>query len=125
MALKKGEKNFFSKIVIRHSPVKKIIVNDCRHKALGFPRALFHRIMNATDIISCAEYFQNNYLKTFYLVGIPKNTYKSNGYSNPKHLFNDILRGNPVHNAIIPNKITPTSKMYQKVVNFTKSTDIL
>ena len=101
--------------------------------------------MNSIDIKSCAEYFQDNYLKTFYLVityngksfiligektnfphlmGISKKTYKSNGYSNSKHLFNDILRGNPVHNAIIPNKISPTSKMYQKVVNFTKSTDI-
>lgn len=101
--------------------------------------------MNITDIQTCADFFQENYLKTFYLVityngnsfmligeksnfphlmGIQSNTYKSHGYNRPQYLFNDIIDRNPVSTAIIPNIIAPTSKMYKKVQNFTKSTDI-
>ena len=101
--------------------------------------------MNITDIQACADFFQDNYLKTFYfvityngksfmligekanfphLMGIPSNTYRSNGYNKPQYLFNDIIGRNPVNTAIIPNNIATTSKMYKKVQNFTNSTDI-
>lgn len=101
--------------------------------------------MNITDIQSCADFYQENYLKTFYLVityfgksfiligekgnfphlmGIQKNTYRSNGYGNPKGLFNDIINRNPVSPRIIPNSIATNSKMYKKAVNFQKSCDI-
>lgn len=101
--------------------------------------------MNRTDIDLCAQYYQENYLKTFYLVityngksfiligeranfphlmGIPKNTYRSNGYARPQYLFDDIIHRRPVSTAIIPNNIATTSKMYKKVLNFTKSADI-
>lgn len=101
--------------------------------------------MNITDIQSCADFFQENYLKTFYLVityngnsfiligeksnfphlmGIQNNTYRSNGYNKPQYLFNDIIARNPISTAIIPNNISTTSKMYKKALNFTKSTDI-
>lgn len=101
--------------------------------------------MNITDIHKCADFFQENYLKTFYLVityngnsfiligekanfphlmGIPNKTYRSNGYNKPQYLFNDIIAGNPISTSIIPNNIATTSKMYKKVLNFTKSTDI-
>lgn len=59
-----------------------------------------------------------------HLMGIQHNTCKSNGYSKPQFLFNDIIQRNSVSTAIIPNKISPTSKMYKKALNFTKSTDI-
>ena len=101
--------------------------------------------MNITDIQACADFFQENYLKTFYfvityngnsfiligekanfphLMGIQNSTYRSNGYNRPQYLFNDIIGRNPVSIAIIPNNITPTSKMYKKAQNFMKSTDI-
>ena len=101
--------------------------------------------MNITHIQNCADFFLENYLKTFYLLityrgksfiligekanfphlmGIQHNTYKSNGYSKPQFLFNDIIQRNSISTAIIPNKISPTSKMYKKALNFTKSTDI-
>lgn len=101
--------------------------------------------MNITDIHKCADFFQENYLKTFYLVityngnsfiligekanfphlmGIPNKTYRSNGYNKPQYLFNDIIARNPISTSIIPNNIATTSKMYKKVLNFTKSTDI-
>ena len=101
--------------------------------------------MNITDIQLCADFFQENYLKTFYLVityngnsfiligeksnfphlmGIQNNTYKSNGYKRPQHLFHDIIGRNPISTSIIPNNISSTSKMYKKVLNFPKSTDI-
>lgn len=102
--------------------------------------------MNITDIQLCADFFQENFLKTFYLVityngnsfiligeksnfphlmGIPNRTYKSNGYNKPQYLFNDLINRNPINTSIIPNNISATSKMYKKVLNFTKSTDIL
>lgn len=101
--------------------------------------------MNITDIQQCAVFFQKNYLKTFYfvityrgksfiligeksnfphLMGIQNQIYHSNGYRRPQKLFNDILHGNAITTAIIPNNISPTSKMYKKALNFTKSTDI-
>lgn len=101
--------------------------------------------MNITDIQTCADFFQENYLKTFYLVityngksfiligekgnfphlmGIQNSTYRSNGYNRPQFLFNDIIGRNPISTAIIPNNISITSKMYKKALNFTKSTDI-
>lgn len=42
----------------------------------------------------------------------------------PRELFEDILSGNHVNTTIIPNNISPTSKMYKKALNFNKSTDI-
>lgn len=102
-------------------------------------------IINISDIQRCADFFQEHYLKTFYLVitydgksfiligektnfphlmGIQNRTYKSNGYNRPQHLFNDIIGRNPVSTAIIPNNISTTSKMYKKILNFTNSTDI-
>lgn len=101
--------------------------------------------MNISHIQSCADFFVENYLKTFYLVityngnsfiligersnfphlmGIQKNTYRSNGYNRPQHLFHDIINRNPVSTSIIPHNITSTSKMYKKALNFKKSTDI-
>lgn len=101
--------------------------------------------MNITDIQLCADFFQENYLRTFYLVityngssfiligekanfphlmGIQNNTYRSNGYNRPQQLFHDIIGRNPISRAIIPNHIATTSKMYKKALNFTKSTDI-
>lgn len=101
--------------------------------------------MNISDIQVCADFFHENYLKTFYLVityngksfmligekanfphlmGIQNNTYKSNGYNRPQVLFNDIIGRNPISTSIIPNNIATTSKMYKKALNFTKSTDI-
>lgn len=101
--------------------------------------------MNITDIQACADFFRDNYLKTFYfvityngnsfiligekanfphLMGIKSNTYRSNGYNKPQYLFNDIIGRNPISTAIIPNNIATTSKMYKKVQNFTNSADI-
>lgn len=101
--------------------------------------------MNITDIHKCADFFQENYLKTFYLVityngnsfiligekanfphlmGIPNKTCRSNGYNKPQYLFNDIIARNPISTSIIPNNTATTSKMYKKVLNFTKNTDI-
>ena len=71
--------------------------------------------MNIIDIQACADFFQINYLKTFYLVvtynnksfiligekgnfphlmGIQNSTYRSNGYNRPQFLFNDIIGRN-------------------------------
>ena len=101
--------------------------------------------MNITDIQTCADFFLEKYLKTFYLVitynnksfiligekgnfphlmGIPNGTYRSNGYNRPQHLFNDIINRKPINPAIIPHDISLTSKMYKKALNFTRSTDI-
>jgi hypothetical protein len=101
--------------------------------------------MNITDIRDCAEYFQEKYLETYYilttysgncfilvgnknnfahLMGIEKNTYVSNGYSNANKLFNDIINGVSVNTNIIPNNISRTSKMYKKCLNFCKSNSL-
>ena len=101
--------------------------------------------MNITDIQQCADFFQEHYLKTFYLVityygksfiligekanfphlmGIQHRTYRSNGYNRPQYLFNDIISRTAIGTSIIPNNIATTSKMYKKALNFTKSTDI-
>lgn len=101
--------------------------------------------MNIEDIQFCADYFQTNYLQTFYLtvtysgksfiligekenfphlMGIQKTTYRSNGYNSPKILFNDIIRRRSIHTNIIPNHIATTSKMYKKALNFQNSTNI-
>ena len=56
--------------------------------------------------------------------GNSKNTYRSNGYNRPQHLFHDIINRNPVSTSIIPHNITSTSKIYKKALNFKKSTDI-
>ena len=68
--------------------------------------------MNITDIQQCADFYQTNFIETFYfiitysgksfiligekenfphLMGIRKNVYRSNGYRNPRTLYNDIL----------------------------------
>ena len=68
--------------------------------------------MNITDIQQCADFYQINYIETFYfvityskksfiligekenfphLMGINKNTYRSNGYRSPRTLYNDII----------------------------------
>lgn len=57
-------------------------------------------------------------------MGTQQNTYRSNGYNKPQYLFNDIIDRNPIRTTIIPNNISITSKMYKKVLNFTKSTDL-
>lgn len=101
--------------------------------------------MNITNVKSCAEFYQENFLNTFYLVityygrsfiligekenfphlmGIQKNTYRSNGYRSPRTLYSDILNEKPISRRIIPSQIAPTSKMYKKILNFQKSTDI-
>lgn len=101
--------------------------------------------MNIIDIQKCADYFQDNYLKTFYLVityngesfiligeeknfphlmGIEQKIYRSNGYERSDKLFKDIISRKTINNRIIPNKISKTSKMYKKVLNFTHSTDL-
>lgn len=102
--------------------------------------------MDITDIQQCADYFQANYIDTFYLIttynrrsffligdkenfphliGISNNVYRSNGYNRASVLFNDILARNPINNRIIPNRVATTSKMYKKVLNFQRSADIL
>lgn len=101
--------------------------------------------MNITDIQQCADFYQTNFIETFYfiitysgksfiligekenfphLMGIRKNVYRSNGYRNPRTLYNDILSRNPINTNIIPNNIATTSKMYRKALNFQNSTDI-
>ncbi|MCB6416054.1 PBECR4 domain-containing protein [Faecalimonas umbilicata] len=101
--------------------------------------------MDITDVRNKALFYQQNFLKTFYLVstyygksfiligerenfphlmGIKRNVYRSNGYRNPRVLYKDILEGNPVSNRIIPNSISTTSKMYKKVINFGDSVNI-
>lgn len=101
--------------------------------------------MNITDIQQYSVFFQENYLKTFYfvityhgksfiligeksnfphLMDIQNQIYHSNSYRRPQKLFNDILHGNTITTAVIPNNISPTSKIYKKALNFTKSTDI-
>lgn len=101
--------------------------------------------MNITDIQQCADFYQINYIETFYfvityskksfiligekenfphLMGINKNTYRSNGYRSPRTLYNDIIYKKHINTRIIPNNISITSKMYNKVLNFQKSTDI-
>lgn len=102
--------------------------------------------MNIVDIQKCAKYFKNEYLEKFYIVttfngnsfilvaekanfphlmGIKNNTYKSNGYNKPAKLYTDILDGLQISTAIIPNNIVVNSKMYNKAINFNKSTDII
>ena len=101
--------------------------------------------MNITDIRNCANYFQEKYLETYYilttysgncfilvgnknnfahLMGIEKNTYVSNGYSNANKLFNDIVNGVTINTNIIPNNISRTSKMYKKCLNFCQSNSL-
>lgn len=101
--------------------------------------------MNIADIQQCADFYQTNYIEMFYLVitysgksfiligekenfphlmGIPKQVYRSNGYRNPRALYNDILMRHSITRRIIPNNIAPTSKMYHKAINFQNSTDI-
>lgn len=101
--------------------------------------------MDIIDVQKCADFYQQNYIKTFYLVvtysgksfilvgekenfphlmGISKSTYRSNGYRNPKRLYNDIINRQAINTNIIPNNIATTSKMHKKIVNFQKSTDI-
>ena len=98
--------------------------------------------MNITDIRNCAEYFKQTYLEKYYilttysgkcfilvgsknnfahLMGIKKQTYISNGYSTANKLFNDIISGATITPRIIPNRISQTSKMYKKCLNFCRS----
>lgn len=102
--------------------------------------------MDIIEIRQCSDYFENNYLENFFIVvtysgngfiligekenfphlmGISKKTYKSNGYANPKKLYRDIKTRKVISNKIIPSKISPTSKMYKKVLNFNCSRDVL
>jgi hypothetical protein len=101
--------------------------------------------MNILDIRKCANFFRVEYLEKFYIVttyggnsfiligeksnfphlmGISKNTYKSNGYKNPAKLYTDIINDIAITKAIIPNNIAPNSYIYNKAINFDKSTDI-
>ena len=101
--------------------------------------------MNITDIRVCADYYQANYLETFYLIstyfgrsfiligekenfphlmGIANTTYKSHGYRSPKTLYNDILKREPINPMIIPRSISSISKMYKKALNFCNSIDV-
>lgn len=101
--------------------------------------------MNITDIQQCADFYQTNYIETFYfvitysgksfiligekenfphLMGIRKDVYRSNGYRSPRTLYNDILLKNSISTNIVPNNISITSKMYTKALNFQHSTDI-
>lgn len=101
--------------------------------------------MDIADVRSRAQFYKENFLETFYLVstyngrsfvligeqenfshlmGIKRDVYRSNGYRNPKTLYKDILEGNAISKKIIPNTISPTSKMYKKVLNFDDSTSI-
>lgn len=98
--------------------------------------------MDITDIRNCAEYYQETYLETYYilttyngncfilvgnknnfahLMGIEQSVYRSNGYGNAKKLFNDIINGVSINPRIIPNRISPTSKMHNKCLNFCQS----
>ena len=93
--------------------------------------------MNILDIQSCADYFYDNYLQTFYLIttynnksfiligeksnfphlmGISKPTYRSNGYARPSHLFNAIINRQNITHAIIPSTVSSTSKMFKKAI---------
>lgn len=95
--------------------------------------------MDITDIRKCAEHFKEKYLETYYilttysgkcfvlvgnksnfphLMGISKNTYRSNGYATANRLFDDVINGVTVSTRIIPNNISQTSKMYRKCLNF-------
>lgn len=101
--------------------------------------------MDKRDVQNCARFYQTNYLETFYLVstyngkscilvaekdnfphlvGIRRSVYKSNGYRSPYSLYQDILLGNSISDKIIPNIIATNSKMYKKVRNFEKSTEV-
>jgi hypothetical protein len=101
--------------------------------------------MDLSDIQNCADYYQSNYMETFYLVityfgrsfiligekenfphlmGIAKNTYNSNGYRSPKILYNDILERKLINPRIVPRGISTISKMYKKALNFCYSIDI-
>ena len=87
--------------------------------------------MNITDIQQCADFYQTNFIETFYLIitysgksfiligekenfphlmGIRKNVYRSNGYRNPRTLYNDILSRNPINTNIIPNNFKNVQK---------------
>lgn len=101
--------------------------------------------MDIIDIQKCADYFQSNYIETFYLIttyncrsfllvgekenfphlmGISANKYRSNGYNRAGVLFNDIISRKSINRQVIPNRISPTSKMYIKALNFQCSSDI-
>ena len=101
--------------------------------------------MDLSDVQRCADFYQLNYLETFYLVntyygrsfvligerenfphlmGIANKTYKSNGYRTPKALYRDIISRVPIPYTIIPRSISLTSKMYKKVLNFQRSTEV-
>lgn len=101
--------------------------------------------MDINDIYKCAKYYKDNYLDTYYIIvtyngrsfiligeqrnfphlmGIDRNTYRSNGYRNPASLYNDILNNQSINPKIIPKRISPGSKMYKKVLNFQHSADV-
>ena len=98
--------------------------------------------MDITDIRNCAEYYKRTYLEKYYilttysgkcfllagnksnfphLMGISKNTYRSHGYATAIGLFDDIINGQTINTRIVPNRISPTSKMYVKCLNFCQS----
>jgi hypothetical protein len=101
--------------------------------------------MDVNDIRLCANYYQENFLETFYivstysgksfiligeksnfphLVGIDKSIYNSNGYRSPKTLYRDIIIGKSINFKIVPRSISTTSKMFKKVMNFRNMTDL-
>lgn len=101
--------------------------------------------MDIRDIQYCAGYYQSNYLETFYMVstynersfllvgekenfphlmGIAKSLYNANGYRSSKTLYTDILAHKQVSPNIIPIKISSTSKMYKKAINFLHSMNV-
>lgn len=104
--------------------------------------------MNIIDIQACADFFQENYLKTFYLVityngnsfmligeksnfphlmGIQSNTYKSHGYNRPQYLFNDIIDRNPVSTDIFWKNSGPLTINFNPALSSTrlKNVDVL
>ena len=102
--------------------------------------------MDIRNIQECANYFKDTYIESFYLIvtyngngfilvaekenfphlmGISQQTYRSNGYGNPKKLYKDILEGVNINRRIIPHSIATTSKMYRKILNFTHNNEVL
>ena len=101
--------------------------------------------MDITYIQSCADYYEENFLNTYYIIttynnrsfilvgekmnfphlmGISKMVYRSNGYRTPQALYRAIYSRAPVNSRVIPKHIATTSKMYKKALNFQNCTDI-
>lgn len=102
--------------------------------------------MNIIDIQKCANYYKKQFVEQFYIIttysdssfilvaektnfphlmGIPQKIYRSNGYAKAHWLYEDILAGKSIKEKIIPKNIAPKSKIYNKVLHFCDSTDII